>query len=223
MSTRYKLLVCGAFILSLSSLALIVIILCPSIPRLLSNKELQFDYIGAIIGIVSIIVALVLGWNIFSSIDVRGRISKVEESHGNTINQIDKLRENIETTDFEAKTALFYLQGNARLRMEECKQHLYNYNTYQSALWFALKASSSFTMGMIEQILKEMEVVLSKMETGQEWDRNISKIDKENLYNNMEDIVKSANKDYTISQREKYMDIRKRLIGIIGEKDKTNI
>lgn len=48
--------------------------LCPSLPRLLTSKELQFDYIGAIIGILSLIVVFTVSWQIYNAINDKKKI-----------------------------------------------------------------------------------------------------------------------------------------------------
>lgn len=51
------------------SLVTSTIALCLSIPR---SQELNFDYLGLLIGIQSFIVALLLGWNIYCLVDLKG-------------------------------------------------------------------------------------------------------------------------------------------------------
>ena len=87
MNNKYK----GIFILScgLSIVALIisVIALCRTCPRTVS---LSFDYLGVIIGILSVLVTVVIGWNIYSILDIKnlrsendGKIKKLEEKFYN--------------------------------------------------------------------------------------------------------------------------------------------
>lgn len=70
--------------------------LCPSLPRLLSNKEMQFDYIGAIIGILSLLVTALLSWNIYTVIDTKG-----------TKKEYEKLKEEVSFALFTTKIDLF--------------------------------------------------------------------------------------------------------------------
>lgn len=56
--------------LGLSAIAIIVSIIaiciaCPHVP------ELGFDYQGVIVGILALLVTMLIGWNIFSIIDIR--------------------------------------------------------------------------------------------------------------------------------------------------------
>lgn len=72
---------CSILALSISIISLIfsVFALFPSIPRLLNNDNLQFDYIGLIIGILSIFVTVLIGWNIYQLIDFRDKKEQVNE------------------------------------------------------------------------------------------------------------------------------------------------
>lgn len=58
-------------IISITSLAIVS-------PR---NKNLDFDYIGVIIGLLSLIVTILIGWQIYSTINIKNMISK--EVHEN--------------------------------------------------------------------------------------------------------------------------------------------
>lgn len=55
-----------SIIISITSLAIVS-------PR---NKNLDFDYIGVIIGLLSLIVTILIGWQIYSTINIRNLISK---------------------------------------------------------------------------------------------------------------------------------------------------
>lgn len=63
-------------VLSVYAACICTLWLCPSLPRLLSNKELQFDYIGAIVGVLSLLVTVLVGWNIMYAINSKDRIKK---------------------------------------------------------------------------------------------------------------------------------------------------
>ena len=63
--------------LSYSALIICVIISVTSLvmvsPR---NNNLGFDYIGVIIGLLSLIVTILIGWQIYSTINIKTLISK---------------------------------------------------------------------------------------------------------------------------------------------------
>ena len=58
---------------SVLAIILILVIICLSVlcPRIISEKNLGFDYMGVIVGILSLLVTFLIGWNIYSVIDIR--------------------------------------------------------------------------------------------------------------------------------------------------------
>jgi len=67
----------------------------PCLPRILSNKELQFDYIGAVIGVLSLIVTFLVGWNIYTVMDVKHTINKMEDIYKKMENMYNSLQRQI--------------------------------------------------------------------------------------------------------------------------------
>lgn len=54
-----------------------IIILCIEFPR---SQELSFDYIGAVIGVLAILVTVLVGWNVYSLIDIKHRSEIYEKN-----------------------------------------------------------------------------------------------------------------------------------------------
>lgn len=63
---------CISIILSIVALVVSLLLMFPCLPRILSNNEIQFDYIGAIVGILALLVTILIGWNIYQLVDVKG-------------------------------------------------------------------------------------------------------------------------------------------------------
>lgn len=57
-------------------LIFILAILCKWYPRAITPQNLGFDYIGLIVGILSLLVAALLGWQIFNAIAFERKIDK---------------------------------------------------------------------------------------------------------------------------------------------------
>lgn len=62
--------------ISLIAVTISIIALCHTCPRIIpidkcGNADLGFDYIGAIVGILSILITVLIGWNIYTVIDVK--------------------------------------------------------------------------------------------------------------------------------------------------------
>lgn len=62
-------------ILSIISAGLCIWAMCNYYPRL----DLKVDYMGIIVGVLSILVTLLIGWQIFSTIDFNDRLSEINE------------------------------------------------------------------------------------------------------------------------------------------------
>lgn len=73
----------AASVIAFLSLAANVVIVCIAFPRIVNDKNLGFDYMGVVIGILSMLVTALMAWNIYTVIDVR----KVKEE---AISYIDK-------------------------------------------------------------------------------------------------------------------------------------
>lgn len=90
----------------LYSTILTTICICNIFPR---SENLNFDYSGIIVGILSILVTLLMGFNIWNAIDMKNEIDKVkkqfedfyssihkkQEELDNKITELDKKQENI--------------------------------------------------------------------------------------------------------------------------------
>lgn len=61
--------VANAFLLL--AVFLLSVILCFYAPRVINGESLGFDYIGVIVGILSLLVTVLLGWNIFQLMDLK--------------------------------------------------------------------------------------------------------------------------------------------------------
>ena len=77
--SRTKTLVICSFIISIIAILFSIISLCPSIPRALNDDNLQFDYLGLIIGVLSLLITVLIGWNIFQMIDFKEKTNQIDE------------------------------------------------------------------------------------------------------------------------------------------------
>lgn len=68
------------WLLSIISFLFSLAVLCKAFPRFIKiPNETGFDYIGFIIGVLSLLVTVLIGWNIYSVIDLRNIKSELEE------------------------------------------------------------------------------------------------------------------------------------------------
>lgn len=67
--------VCFSVILAIIAIIFSIVALCNTCPRLISEDEPGFDYMGVIVGVLSLLVALLIGWNIYNALDLNKKIS----------------------------------------------------------------------------------------------------------------------------------------------------
>ena len=61
------------WIICIVSLLFSVVAVCTAVWR---TPELSFDYQGVIVGVLSLLVTVLIGWNIYTTIGIENRISK---------------------------------------------------------------------------------------------------------------------------------------------------
>lgn len=71
---------CIAIVASLAALVVSIFCVCPTLPRVLSTEELNFDYLGLITGILSVLITLLIGWNIYTVFDFKSSITQASSN-----------------------------------------------------------------------------------------------------------------------------------------------
>lgn len=105
---------CICCILSFALLAFAIILCIVHFPRIIQNNNLGFDYLGLIVGILAFLVALLIGWQIYSTINAKqefntlekkfkdeyeGRIKNLEDCCNNYKEKIQNVMREIERID----------------------------------------------------------------------------------------------------------------------------
>lgn len=86
--------------------------ICNSFPRFCSNN---FDYMGIITGSLSILVTLLIGWNIYSAIDATNKIKEMQ-------NKLDELQSKQNEKSEELAGKIYKIEGtfyNSVVSLEE--------------------------------------------------------------------------------------------------------
>lgn len=78
-NTSVKCLIRTCVIVSILSLVLNIVLVGCKFPRRVSEDNLVFDYIGIIVGIFALLVTVLMAWNIFAIIDIKGIEMKVHK------------------------------------------------------------------------------------------------------------------------------------------------
>lgn len=89
------------------SLLLSIISICLNSPR---YSDLGFDYAGVVVAVLSLLIAILIGWNIFNMVNVEKRVDHIQREVSDVIDKIDsKLKNNREDYDHEISGALYHI------------------------------------------------------------------------------------------------------------------
>lgn len=96
-------------ILVFVALVFSIISLCVNCPRIFTKDNLGFDYMGIIVGALSILVAILIGWNIYTLIDVKEIRKSYEKDRRKLLEDVAKKREEMEEDINVEIDTLFFL------------------------------------------------------------------------------------------------------------------
>lgn len=119
----------------ISSLALIcsVVALCFVAPR---SWELSFDYIGVIVGILSLLVTVLIGWNIATALNLKEEWTQFKKASEDNRKEMEDLMfthsNRIDEGMNRSSAYTDYLQGEVYTARE---RYISAFNMYLAALW----------------------------------------------------------------------------------------
>lgn len=164
--------------LSIAAIICSVVAICVSLP---SAPELGIDYIGVIIGILSLLVTMLIGWQIWNVIaidkKIDGKVKQTSDSLTESINvtkkeMIEYIEKANEKSQTEIMTSLLFIQGdnflfksqfeNALLRYLDVisdiieKPYIENYSdAINACILKAREAMRSVNNNELKRVLKE--------------------------------------------------------------------
>lgn len=199
-------------------------LLCNEYP----SSDLKFDYIGAIIGVLSILVTVLVTWNIYSAIRIEQR---VEDALLRLAKNHDKFRNEIAATIDDVKTKLTLVSERiesaelayitlfnatqaqvSALKTDNDYDFFQQYSHYQTALCAMLKCRHfpSDISYNIKALLGMMDDVLKIREGSNSVNDQLYDEDKNEFVSTMEDIIKSSNEKFSFEDRQRFMGIAAR-------------
>lgn len=98
-----------SFWLSILSLSVVIFCLIFCLPRIITDKEYGFDYMGVIVGVLAILVTLMLGWNLFTLFDFKEKINKAELDYDELKERITKANGLANDTNVSTNYALYLI------------------------------------------------------------------------------------------------------------------
>ena len=164
--------------LSIAAILCSVVAICVSLP---SAPELGIDYIGVIVGILSLLVTMLIGWQIWNVIaidkKIDGKVKQTSDSLTESINvtkkeMIEYIEKANEKSQTEIMTSLLFIQGdnflfksqfeNALLRYLDVisdiieKPYIENYSdAINACILKAREAMRSVNNNELKRVLKE--------------------------------------------------------------------
>ncbi len=164
--------------LSIAAIICSVVAICVSLP---SAPKLGIDYIGVIVGILSLLVTMLIGWQIWNVIaidkKIDGKVKQTSDSLTESINvtkkeMIEYIEKANEKSQTEIMTSLLFIQGdnflfksqfeNALLRYLDVisdiieKPYIENYSdAINACILKAREAMQSVNNNALKRILKE--------------------------------------------------------------------
>lgn len=101
--------------LSIIAIGLSIVAICVSLP---TTKPLSVDYMGVLIGILSLLVTILVGWQIWSALSIDKKIKeKTEEIHFSLSKAIEKAKEDLSIAGARATAATLYKAENINLNL----------------------------------------------------------------------------------------------------------
>ncbi len=89
-------------ILGIINFALLIPLLCMHFPRII-DSNLGFDYMGVIVGVLSLLVTVLVGWNIFNTLEFKKELEQIKQQLEEKEKTLKELKEEIEKTLKELK------------------------------------------------------------------------------------------------------------------------
>ena len=143
------------WVISIVSLLLSVIAVCVAVWR---SPELSFDYQGVIVGVLSLLVTVLIGWNIYSVVDFNRKVGIIEKK-SNILQEISAKSDKISLinqSETEQCIALIYyhlLGFSKHIPLE----YEYIYHSAESMLYASMLRNYDLCNSTIEVILSSIK------------------------------------------------------------------
>lgn len=82
-------------ILGIINFALLIPLLCMHFPRII-DSNLGFDYMGVIVGVLSLLVTVLVGWNIFNTLEFKKELEQIKQQLEEKEKTLKELKEEID-------------------------------------------------------------------------------------------------------------------------------
>lgn len=149
------------FIVSIIAIILSIIAICVSYPR---SADSNLDYIGIIVGILGVLVAILIGWQLYNALNLKELVNQTENAKKDAIeakNQAKQMLNNIQVSTTELTSKVTTLSDDV--------SHLSNCNKSN------IENISTITKGMVDL----QSIVKNSMELYKSLQSYIEKLNEE--------------------------------------------
>lgn len=204
-------------IVGIVNVILLIPLLCMHFPRI-TDSNLGLDYMGIIVGILSLLVTVLIGWNIYTALDLSKRTKEIEDKvsiiipntesalldiQQRTKEQFDRQsKKNTESEEYMLG-AIDYVQGMILMNSGDPRKML-NAKTFFSAISHFIKSPN--TKHAIEQCIVEFEKCVDLDERQPNYNE-LYNIDMDIIHRVTKDIEMSDNSEFTDELRNKFREL----------------
>lgn len=198
--------------------------LCGFFPRI---DNLGFDYMRIIVSILSFILTLLIGWNIYSALslekrangleriinEIGNKVSVLEEKINSIKGEIDIVKKLRESTEEYAMGGMEAVQAGSLMNNPYETRFMLIYRCYVSAIMHFLRCNRNVS-NHITICLDNMEKILNHRENAIEYDDEIPCV--EGFEKAIDEIINSQSSEFTTKQRKWVITLEERRKQIIN-------
>lgn len=142
-----------------------------------NNGEWRIRFIGIIIGILSLLVTVLIGWNIYKALSLEKRIAQVEQKLSNIYQETNKnlnLQEKLRSSSEEyAMGLLESMQGFSLMNNPTEIRYMLIYKCYTSAILHFLRTDRNISNYITDCLDNMGKILIYRRDTPNKYDDNI--------------------------------------------------
>lgn len=142
--------------LLLFSLLTSVIAICRTCPR----TELDFDYMGLIVGILALLVTMLIGWQIYNAMNLDRKVSDIKKEYDGLKDRSEALAQQQENIKVYNEASMEFIQGITMVSNHNSTNLAQAYSLFTSALLHYIEADIDLETNA-DRCLREMLVALT--------------------------------------------------------------
>jgi len=153
------------YIMVFISLVFSIISLCRTLPR--SCDNLGFDYMGVIVAIFSLLVTILIGWNIYTALDIGKEMKIIKNEQSKIKEQLKTFDEKVNDTSYYCEGTVFFNQGLFFYNSHSKKvAYFYIINYFLRAIeqFTKIKSREYHALDAIDTSIMNIEIAINALE-----------------------------------------------------------